>query len=152
MLLLSTMQRHGSHHSLNAHDIYRENVRQTSHWTWRVGVKCTGHAGGIGLFFRGGRIVDAVCGERQWSLVRVALDYLTCLQEICTSTRHTHAFADNGVHLFNTDALIIISRTSIDRRLSQTAHLSWAKNLPIASWRRPTRAKCWNGAAAVKMH
>jgi len=27
LLQLSTTQRHGSHHSLNVHDIYRENVK-----------------------------------------------------------------------------------------------------------------------------
>ena len=41
VLPLSTTQRHGSQHSLNVHDIYRENVKQTSHCTWRVDVKST---------------------------------------------------------------------------------------------------------------
>ena len=79
---LRTMQRHGSHHSLNVpvHDIYRENIRQTSHCKWRIGVKSTSHAGGLGLFFHGGRGVDSMCFGRQWSLDRDAVDYLTYLQ------------------------------------------------------------------------
>jgi len=94
------MQRHGSHHSLNVvHNIYtyREkwrttNIRQISHCMWRVGVKSTGHTGGLGLFFfHGGRRVDAVCGGQQWSWVRDAVDYLTYLQEIGTSTHQTRA-------------------------------------------------------------
>jgi len=45
-----------------------------------VGVKSKGHAGGLGLFlFRGGRIVDAMCGGQQWSLDCDAVDYLTYL-------------------------------------------------------------------------
>jgi len=59
--------------------------------------------------------------------------------------------SNTGVHLFNADALITTSRTSVDRRISQTAYPPWNKNLPIAGWRRPTRDECWNRAAAVRM-
>jgi len=37
----------------------------------RMGVKSTGHAGGLGLFFfHRGRRANAVCGGQQWSLDR----------------------------------------------------------------------------------
>jgi len=42
VLQLSIKQCHGSHHSLNEHDIYKENVKANSMW-W-VGVNCTRHA------------------------------------------------------------------------------------------------------------
>ena len=40
--------------------LQEERKRQTSHCTWRVGVKSNGHASGLGLFFHGGRRVDVV--------------------------------------------------------------------------------------------
>ena len=96
--------------------------------------------------------------RQQWSLDRDAVNYLTYFQEIGTSTRH-NALADTSVNfsiisslLFNGNALIIIfiTRTTVDRRISQTAHPSWNENLPIAAWHRPTRAKHWNTAAAIR--
>jgi len=38
-----------------------------------------------------GEKVDAVCGTQQWFWVCDAVDYLTYLQEIGTSARHTLA-------------------------------------------------------------
>ena len=61
----------------------------------------------------------------------------------------THALTDTGVHLFNAGAFIIISRTSVNHRIPQTAHPSWNKNSAIAGWR--TRTECRNRAAAIRM-
>jgi len=88
---------------------------------WRVGVKSTGYAGGLCLFFfHGGRRVDAMCGGQQWRCL--LSNILAALQEMARPST-THALADTGVHLFNADSLIL-SWTSVGRRISQTAHPS----------------------------
>ena len=53
-----------------------------------------------------------------------------------------HPYTFNG-------ALIIISWTSVNRLISQTAHPSWNKNLAVTGWR--TRAERRDIAAAIRM-
>ena len=156
------MQRHGLHHSLNIHDVtrsLRENVK--TNITLHMVGRCENHPScrwpWLVLLSRREKSRRGV-----WQVTvvvdRDAVNYVTYFQEIGTSTRH-NALADTSVNfsiisslLFNGNALIIIfiTRTTVDRRISQTAHPSWNENLPIAAWHRPTRAKHWNTAAAIR--
>jgi len=128
---LNTTQHHGLHHSLNVHNIYRENDECNTNITLHVAGGCEEHwsmvmqvALACSSFTEGEEYMQCVAGVWQWLLERDSVNYLTYLQEIGTSTGQpaTHAVADTGVHLFNADIFIIIYRTSVDRRISQTAH------------------------------
>jgi len=88
---------------------------------------------------------------------------LLIIWRTCRRSAHpctTHILADTGVNfsvynksicLMRTDALVIISRTSVNRQISQTAHPSCNNKFAIASWRRSTRAARRNTAAAIRM-
>jgi len=74
LLQLSTMQRNGSYHSLNVHNIYRENVK--TKLSLHVVGRCEKHLA-CSSFMQGEEYMRCMCGGRQWSLDHDAVNYLT---------------------------------------------------------------------------
>jgi len=118
------MQRHGLHYLLNVHNIYRENY--ICRMVWKAPVMQVALV--VLLSWRE--------KSRKWSLDCHAVNYLTYFRVIGTSARHIRArwhWRQLLPLLFNAVALVIISRTSVDHWISQTAHPSWNKKLPYIS-------------------